>query len=76
MWRADETLPSTPAKGKRRVHFHAFMEDVHKRTHQMSKTHKPGQDVIVPIARQLARETKILCFDEFQVRRLASSHTP
>lgn len=43
------------------------MEDVHKRSHQMSKEHGPGQDVIVPIARQLAREARVLCFDEFQV---------
>lgn len=63
----DDTLPASVANSKRRVHFHAFMEDVHKRTHKMSQSHKPGQDVIVPIARQLAKEARVLCFDEFQV---------
>jgi protein AFG1 len=64
---ADETIPEKFANSKRRVHFHAFMEDVHKRKHRLSLAHSAEQDVIVPIARQLAQEARILCFDEFQV---------
>jgi protein AFG1 len=63
----DESIPENLAKSKRRVHFHAFMEDVHKRGHRLSIAHKAGQDLIVPISRQLARDARILCFDEFQV---------
>ena len=53
---------------KRRVHFHAFMIDVHKRIHAMKKKmgHRSG-DPIEPVARELAAEAYILCFDEFQV---------
>ena len=53
---------------KRRVHFHAFMIDVHKRIHAMKqKLGHRGGDPIEPVARDLATEAYILCFDEFQV---------
>ena len=56
--------------GKRRVHFHAFMIDVHKRVHRMRVEHgwEGVEDVIAPVARDLAEEARILCFDEFQAR--------
>ncbi|KIO16918.1 hypothetical protein M407DRAFT_33438 [Tulasnella calospora MUT 4182] len=61
--------PSAAALGKRRVHFHAFMIDVHKRVHQKRVEHgwEGVEDVIAPVARDLAEEARILCFDEFQV---------
>lgn len=62
------TLP--PAiKRKRRIHFHAFMVDVHKRVHAANQAlgHEGG-DPIAPVARDLADEAYVLCFDEFQVR--------
>jgi protein AFG1 len=60
------TLPPS-VKRKRRVNFHAFMIDVHKRLHgaKLAMGYKGG-DPIVPVARDLAREAYILCFDEFQ----------
>ena len=61
------TLPNR-MKSKRRVHFHAFMVDVHKRIHTAKgKFGLSGGDTIVPVAKDLADEAKILCFDEFQV---------
>ena len=53
-----------------------FMIDVHKRLHQIAahdlSLHQPGKgDAIVPVARQLAQESRILCFDEFQVTDIA-----
>lgn len=63
-----ESLSSPVVKSKKRIHFHAFMEDVHKRKHRLDQLHKRGgQDLIVSIARELARESEVLCFDEFQV---------
>lgn len=61
------TLPPS-LKRKRRVHFHAFMIDVHKRLHaaKLAMGHKGG-DPILPVARDLANDAYILCFDEFQV---------
>ncbi|KAI5118026.1 hypothetical protein M0805_004891 [Coniferiporia weirii] len=62
-----DTLPPR-VKKKRRVHFHAFMIDVHKRVHAVKASlGASGGDPIAPVARDLAREASVLCFDEFQV---------
>lgn len=62
------TLPDG-IKRKRRVHFHSFMIDVHKRIHEAKKQlGLDGGDPIAPVARDLASEAYVLCFDEFQVR--------
>ncbi|CDO73775.1 hypothetical protein BN946_scf185015.g103 [Trametes cinnabarina] len=59
---------------KRRVHFHAFMIDVHKRVHAMkAKLGARGGDPIEPVARDLAQEAYVLCFDEFQVTDIADA---
>jgi protein AFG1 len=61
-------LPPT-VKRKRRVHFHAFMIDVHKRVHAAKAAMgRKGGDPILPVARDLANDAYMLCFDEFQVR--------
>jgi protein AFG1 len=61
------TLPPSFTR-KRRVHFHAFMIDVHKRVHAArAAMGAAGGDPILPVARDLAKEAYILCFDEFQV---------
>ncbi|KAK0461734.1 AFG1-like ATPase-domain-containing protein [Desarmillaria tabescens] len=67
------TLPSHLNR-KRRVHFHAFMIDVHKRLHaaKIAMGHKGG-DPIIPVARDLASQASILCFDEFQVTDIADA---
>ncbi|OJT05366.1 Lactation elevated protein 1 [Trametes pubescens] len=67
------TLPPH-IKRKRRVHFHAFMIDVHKRVHAMkAKLGARGGDPIEPVARDLAQEAYVLCFDEFQVTDIADA---
>jgi len=68
-----QTLPPSITR-KRRVHFHAFMIDVHQRLHaaKIAMGHSGG-DPIVPVARDLAKEAYILCFDEFQVTDIADA---
>ncbi|XP_034248877.1 putative ATPase N2B [Thrips palmi] len=61
--------------GKRRVHFNAFMQDVHARIHDVKKhvvrdhsSTKPQPfDPIRPVARSISNQSWLICFDEFQV---------
>jgi cell division protein ZapE len=66
-----------PVTKKRRVHFHAFMADVHKRVHewrQLKKANKvKGDDPIAPIADDLYQQAWLLCFDEFAVSDIADA---
>ncbi|KAJ6539659.1 AFG1-like ATPase [Mycena capillaripes] len=66
------TLPPS-IKRKRRVHFHAFMIDVHKRVHAVKARAGDIGDPILPVARDLANEASVLCFDEFQVTDIADA---
>ncbi len=52
-------------KKTRRVHFHAFMLDVHRRLFAFRKHH--SGDVMEQVVAELAGEARILCLDEFQV---------
>lgn len=55
---------------KRRVHFHAFMVDVHDYFHsrRSADDFSEGVDNLLPsLASLLAARSKVLCFDEFHV---------
>lgn len=65
------TLP--PSISRRRIHFHEFMLDVHSRLHTArSQSHYAG-DPLVQIGRDVSRESRVLCFDEFQVTDIADA---
>ena len=50
---------------KRRVHFHAFMQEVHA---GMTAARKRGvDDAIAPVAEEIARNVRLLAFDEMQI---------
>ena len=69
-----ELAPTTP---KKRVHFHGFMQDVHARIHQWRQLQKTSKDrsadPIPPLADALAKEVRLLCFDEFAVTDVADA---
>jgi cell division protein ZapE len=66
-----------PVQRKRRAHFHMFMADVHERIHLRRLALKAGtvkgDDPIAPVAKALAEEAWVLCFDEFAVRDIADA---
>jgi cell division protein ZapE len=66
----DAFFSTVPSEKKRRVHFFAFMADVHARIH--ARRAEKG-DPIAPVAHDLASETTVLCFDEFHVVDIADA---
>ena len=62
-----------PVSRKRRSHFHRFMQDVHGRLHAMKRAHPEISDPIPPLARSIAAQACLLCFDEFQVGDIADA---
>lgn len=67
-----DTLPSSVAS-KTRIHFHNFMQDVHKRLHKMKMEHGNDIDAIPFIAADIAEQGNVLCFDEFQCTDVADA---
>jgi cell division protein ZapE len=66
-----------PVKRKRRAHFNDFMADVHDRIQKHREKLKRGEtkesDPIPPVAKALAAEAWVLCFDEFTVTDIADA---
>lgn len=56
---------ATQIEQKRRVHFHAFMQDLHRGMHAARKT--GVEDPLAPVAEAVAASTRLLCLDEMQI---------
>lgn len=71
----DMFFESVHGIAKRRVHFHAFMLDVHSRLHakRQDSSQSVRDNAVVHVAIDLAKEAKLLCFDEFQVHNIADA---
>lgn len=66
-----------PVERKRRAHFNDFMADVHERINAHRQALKRGEtkqeDPIPPVAKALAQQAWVLCFDEFTVTDIADA---
>ncbi len=60
-----ETVTGWP---KRRIHFHAFMQEIHAK-----RTALKSDDVIGNIAQTIANTSKLLCLDEMQIVDIADA---
>src|SRR3974390_3029929 len=73
----DMFFEASPVVRKRRVHFLEFMADVHESIHSVRQQLKTGlirdADPIELTASAIARETWLLCFDEFHVTDIADA---
>ncbi|MGH1483214.1 MAG: cell division protein ZapE [Geminicoccales bacterium] len=67
-----ETAPIQP---KRRVHFHAFMQEVHRRLKDLRQQNDDlaQNDVISTLAADIGDDVRLLCFDEFHVQNIADA---
>ena len=66
----DAFFSTVTREKKRRVHFFAFMADIHARIH--ARRAEKG-DPLGPVAQDIAAETTVLCFDEFHVVDIADA---
>ena len=67
-----------PIAARQRIHFHAFMQEVHKRVHSFRLAVKAGQvpesgDPLVALSRVITGQAWLLCFDEFHVTDIADA---
>jgi len=59
----DLFFESLPVKAKKRIHFHRMMHEVHDRRKALGNVSDP----LDKVAADIARSTRVLCFDEFFV---------
>jgi cell division protein ZapE len=67
----DMFFATAPVEKKRRVHFHAFMLEVHEQLHNWRR--QASGDPIPPLAVALGKDARLICFDEFQVTNIADA---
>jgi len=67
----DLFFDGAPVKPKRRVHFHAFMQEVQTGIHIARESNV--KDPIQNVADEIAESATLLCFDEFQVTDIADA---
>ncbi|RVV98074.1 cell division protein ZapE [Mesobaculum littorinae] len=67
----DLFFAAAPTQDKRRVHFHAFMQEIHA---GLDRARKRGvDDAIKPVAEEIGENLRLLCFDEMQISDVADA---
>ena len=77
---------SAPVERKRRVHFHAFMQEIHAALNEVRRSEaekvvrgrpresdRSSDDLVQGVARRMAKDAWLLCFDELQVLDIADA---
>ena len=59
----DSFFNCAPVARKRRIHFHRFMQEVHQRMNALTGQAEP----LAGVARDVAKESRLLCLDEFHI---------
>ncbi|AUH50462.1 cell division protein ZapE [Chromobacterium sp. ATCC 53434] len=65
----DAFYACVPYRRKRRIHFHNFMAETHRELKKLAG----GKDPLLAYADQIAKTTRLLCFDEFHVSDIADA---
>ncbi len=60
---------AVPYVRKKRIHFHAFMQDVHRQLNVF----KGESDPLAKVAERIADACRLICFDEFHVSDIADA---
>ena len=68
-WLMDMFFQSLPFPEARRRHFHRFMHDVHSQLKELQSQESP----LDLVAEEIARDTRVLCFDELFVTDIADA---
>ncbi|WP_313353332.1 cell division protein ZapE [Paracoccus sp. (in: a-proteobacteria)] len=67
----DLVMEAAPIQAKRRVHFHEFMQEIQVALEGVRKTGQ--QDAVRPVAKAVAQQARLLCFDEMQITDIADA---
>jgi cell division protein ZapE len=70
----DVFAETAPVEAKRRVHFHAFMQEVHARIFKVRKAQRQG-DAVAQVASAIGANSR-LALDEMQVSYIADAMIP
>lgn len=67
----DMFFATTDIARKRRVHFHAFMQEIHEALHYERKA--GTADPLKPVATSVAANARLLCLDELQINDITDA---